>query len=137
MDPLQPDRRGARRYELELVVTVDGARCESKNLSSTGLFVLSDRAFQPGVDVPLEVFFPELPGQMKRVNSRSEIAHSDVRSGHAQSQFTRSLGLETDDLVPRAVLEPLDQPARGARDAGRARAGERGDVEADSHGRAR
>jgi hypothetical protein len=81
MDPLQPDRRGARRYELELVVTVDGARCESKNLSSTGLFVLSDRAFQPGVDVPLEVFFPELPGQMKRVTGTGRVVRAVEDSG--------------------------------------------------------
>ena len=81
MDPLQSDRRGARRYELQLVVTLDGTRCESMNLSSTGLYVLSDRAFEPGQDVPLEVFFPELPGHMKRVTGVGRVIRTVPEEG--------------------------------------------------------
>ena len=60
----QPDRRGTHRYELRLVVTLDGVRAESRNLSSSGLYAVCDQPFDEGADLPVEIFFPQAANEV-------------------------------------------------------------------------
>jgi hypothetical protein len=73
MDAPSHERRRARRYELDLVVTLDGHPAESLNLSSTGLYVLSSRAYPKGAQVAVEILFPALPGGMDRVRGSGRV----------------------------------------------------------------
>lgn len=91
MEPYQPERRRARRYELGLSVTLDGVPGESTNLSSSGLFVLSKCACEPGQRVAVEVFFPELPGAAKRIQGTGRVIRVDPDSGRA------GMGIELED----------------------------------------
>ena len=82
MEP-HDERRGARRYELDLVVTLDGVPGESRNLSSTGLYVLSQGAFPPGTEVSVEVFFPGLSGRRKRLLGRGRVLREESNGSGA------------------------------------------------------
>jgi len=60
----QPDeRRRCQRYELNLTMKLAGQVATTDNVSSTGLYAISNERIEPGTDVDLEVFFPSLgPG---------------------------------------------------------------------------
>ncbi|KPJ79089.1 MAG: hypothetical protein AMS19_11775 [Gemmatimonas sp. SG8_23] len=73
MEASHDERRGAPRYELDLVVTLDGHPAETLNLSSTGLYVLSSRAYPKGAKVAVEILFPALPGGRDRVTGSGRV----------------------------------------------------------------
>ena len=90
MEAPPQERRGARRYELDLVVTLDGHPAESRNLSSTGLYVLSSRAYSAGAHVDVEILFPALPGGLDRVTGTGLVTR--VEGGPGQMGMAIRLG---------------------------------------------
>ncbi|UCC25614.1 MAG: PilZ domain-containing protein [Gemmatimonadales bacterium] len=81
MESQQPDRRGAHRYELRLVVTLAGIRAESRNLSSSGLYAVCDQPFDEGADLPVEIFFPRAANEVRRVTGTGSVTRVSPDQG--------------------------------------------------------
>lgn len=73
MESHHDERRGARRYELDLAVKLDRRPAESRNISATGLYVLTSRRFSSGSVVGLEVSVPGLRGGLSSVRGTGRV----------------------------------------------------------------
>jgi len=63
LDPMQApgdERRSARRYEIDLNVTLDGSPAEARNVSSSGLYAISSRSIRADEDVEVDFELPML-----------------------------------------------------------------------------
>ena len=81
MESHHDERRGARRYELDLQVKLDRRPAESRNISATGLYVLTSRRLSSGSVVGLEVSVPGLRGRLNSVQGTGRVTRVHKEGG--------------------------------------------------------